>query len=313
MVTIAIPVLIVIFYLIHRHYRVVAHRLRAQAKGVLARRERSNTVVLYVEQLDAATREAFWYARRISNGSFRAIHVPSEGSDAGIRPRFFQWAQGEPHLEVLPATNDPLEAVLEYIWAFPHGDGEFVTVVIPEDFRKPSLVAALLRRTTFGLKRGLRREHGVVVTDVPLLSTSEASGQWLEPQRVACVVPLSGVHAASLRAVMYAKGLGFDSTTAVFFSPEEADATRVRREWERHGLEVPLEIVESPFRDIGEPLRAYLGKITADPRALAVVVMPELVVQGPDRILHNHRALYLKRLLLFEPRVILTSVPYQLH
>jgi amino acid transporter len=312
MVIIAIPTLIAIFYLIHRHYSVVAHRLRAQAKGVIARGEPTNTVVLYVEQLDAATREAFWYARRISHGSFRAIHVPFEGSDAGIRPRFFRWSQGQPHLEVLEATKDPLEAVLEYIWAFPHGDGEYVTVVIPELFRKPSLVAALLRRSTFGLKRGLRHEQGVVVTDVPLLG-GEASQQWVEPERVSCVVPLSGVNAASLRAVRYAHSLGLDVTTALFFSPDEADATRVRREWSRYGLDVPLEIVETPFRDIGEPLRAYLGKITADPHALAVVVMPELVVQGPDRLLHNHRALYLKRLLLFEPRVLLTSVPYQLH
>jgi hypothetical protein len=35
-------------------------------------------------------------------------------------------------------------------------------------------------------------------------------------------------------------------------------------------------------------------------------------VRGTDRLLHNQRALYLKRLLLFEPQVILTSVPYQL-
>ena len=42
------------------------------------------------------------------------------------------------------------------------------------------------------------------------------------------------------------------------------------------------------------------------------VVMPELVLHGWRRILHNQRALYIKRLLLFEPRVILTSVPYQL-
>ena len=45
---------------------------------------------------------------------------------------------------------------------------------------------------------------------------------------------------------------------------------------------------------------------------LALVVMPELIVRGTDRLLHNQRALYLKRLLLFEPRVILASVPYQL-
>jgi hypothetical protein len=40
--------------------------------------------------------------------------------------------------------------------------------------------------------------------------------------------------------------------------------------------------------------------------------MPELVVHGWRRLLHNQRALYLKRLLLFEPRTVLASVPYQL-
>ena len=77
-------------------------------------------------------------------------------------------------------------------------------------------------------------------------------------------------------------------------------------------LDLPLEIVEAPYRDVGKPLLAHLRKITADPEAAAVVVMPELIVRGTDRLLHNQRALYLKRLLLFEPRVILTSVPYQL-
>ena len=42
------------------------------------------------------------------------------------------------------------------------------------------------------------------------------------------------------------------------------------------------------------------------------VVMPELVFTGWQSLLHNQRALYLKRLLLFEPRVILSSVPFHL-
>jgi hypothetical protein len=37
-----------------------------------------------------------------------------------------------------------------------------------------------------------------------------------------------------------------------------------------------------------------------------------LVVHGWKRLLHNQRALYVKPLLLFEPRTILSSVPYQL-
>jgi hypothetical protein len=53
-------------------------------------------------------------------------------------------------------------------------------------------------------------------------------------------------------------------------------------------------------------------ELTVDPAVAVSVVMPELVVRGWQRLLHNQRALYVKRLLLFEPRVILSSVPYQL-
>jgi len=129
---------------------------------------------------------------------------------------------------------------------------------------------------------------------------------------VTCVVPLAGVHAASLRAVLYARSLGFRDTKAVSFAFDDDDARRVERDWQRFPTGVPLEVEAAPYRDIGKPLLTYLRRITADPEAVAVVVMPELVARGTDRLLHNQRALYLKRLLLFEPRVILTSVPFQL-
>jgi hypothetical protein len=49
---------------------------------------------------------------------------------------------------------------------------------------------------------------------------------------------------------------------------------------------------------LGNPLLRSLREITADPEAVAVVIMPELVFSGPQRLLHNQRALYIKRLLL---------------
>jgi amino acid transporter len=311
MVMIAIPTLIGIFYVIHRHYRSVARRLRAKARAVLARPEPQNTIVLYVERLDPATREALWYAERISNGSFRAIHVPHPGSDPGIRPRFSRWTEGRQRLEVLSREEEPLEAVLEYIWSFPSGEGDFVTVVIPELFRKPSLVSAVLRRPTFKLKLGLLREPGVVVADVPALAGRSDAG-WVEPRRAACIVPVAQLHAASLRAIIYARSLGIQDTTAVFFSSDEDAIEALDDDWRRFPTHLPLEVVEAPYRDFGKPLLGRIRKVTADPEAVVVVVMPELIVRGADRILHNQRALYLKRLLLFEPRVILTSVPYQL-
>ncbi len=310
MVMIAMPVMIAGFYAVNRHYRTVERRLRAKARAVLARPEPRNTTVLYIERLDEATREAFWYARTISRGSFRAIHVPFPGSDPGIRARFSHWAEGEPHLEVLEDEEEPLEVVLEYIWGFPVGEGDFTTVVVPELFRKPSLVSALMHRSTFSLKLGLLREPGIVVADVPKLVS--ADDDWIEPKRAECIVPVSTVNAASLRALMYARSLGFADTRAIYFSLEDDDAAAMRSEWRRWPASLPLEVVEAPYRDLGKPLLAYLRRITSDPEAIAVVVMPELIVRGTDRLLHNQRALYLKRLLLFEPRVILTSVPYQL-
>ena len=161
MVLIAIPVLVLAFYGVRRHYRAVGRRLRAKGRAVLCSREVENNVVLYVERLDAATREALWYAQTISKESLRAIHVPFPGSDPGIGPRFFHWTDGSPRLEILPADGDRLDAVLEEIWAIPQGESRYVTVVVPELFRKPSLLSAVMRRSTFSLKLGLLREPGV--------------------------------------------------------------------------------------------------------------------------------------------------------
>jgi amino acid transporter len=308
-VVVAIPVLVVMFLATSRHYSLVARRLRRGVKAVLAQPAHSQTVLLYVERLDPATRTALWYAQTIANGDLRAIHVPFHGSDPGIKPRFYRVARGNPHLELLASDQDPIDAVLDYVWELPHSESNFVTVVIPELFHRPTLLAAFLRRTTFSLKLRLLAEPGLVVTDVPRVHKNHV--EFVDPKRAGCIVPVGGVNAASLRAVRYAETLGFPDTRALSLAFEQTDAEKIRSEWARNGITMPLEIVEPTHRDLGRPILARVRQITADPDAIAVVVMPELVVRGVDRLLHNQRALYLKRLLLFEPNVILASVPYQ--
>ena len=210
---------------------------------------------------------------------------------------------------MLEPQDGRTEAVIEYLWALPRGESTFVTVVIPELFRRRSLVAAARRRTELALKLRLLREPGVVITDVPVLAQN---GELPLPTHAVCRLLVSGAHAASLRAVNYAATLGFPDTKALFFAFDREEADRLRVDWAEGGMRVPLEIEEAPFRDIGDPLLRRLREITADPEAVAVVIMPELIFSGPERLLHNQRALYIKRLLLFEPRVILTSVPYRL-
>jgi hypothetical protein len=309
-VTVAIPLLVGSSYLINRHYRKVARRLRAGVSAVAAAPPATNQVVLYVESFDAALREAVWYAHQIAGNDFRAIHVPGPHSDTGIRPRFRQLTNMRPDLEIIRPEDGRVDAVIEYLWALPRGESNFVTMIIPELFRRPSLLAAMARRTEFSLKLRLLSEPGVVISDVPVLSRRPA--EWRPPQRAVCRVLVSGSHAASMRAVNYARTLGLPDTKALFFAFDADEVERIRSEWGLRPMRIPLEVEEAHFRDLGDPLLGYLRRITADPDAVAVVVMPELIFSGPQRLLHNQRALYIKRLLLFEPRVILTSVPYRL-
>jgi amino acid transporter len=308
-VIVAIPLMILGFYGVNRHYRKVERRLRAGVAAVAAAPPPTNEVVLYVESADAALQEALWYARRIAGDNFRAIHPTGTRSDPGIRARFRSLTDIRPDLEVLDSDLGRPEAVIDYLWSLPRGESNFVTVVIPELFHHRSLLAAAERRTELSLKLRLLREPGVVITDVPVLARN---GDQPLPERAACRLLVSGAHAASLRAVNYASTLGFDDTKALFFAFDNEDSERMRADWHASGMRIPLQIEEAPFRDIGDPLLRSVREITADPAAVAVVIMPELIFSGPQRLLHNQRALYIKRLLLFEPRVILTSVPYRL-
>jgi hypothetical protein len=115
-----------------------------------------------------------------------------------------------------------------------------------------------------------------------------------------------------MRAVNYATTLGVDDTRAVHFAFSSHDAHDVRSHWSSHGPRIPLEVDQAPYRDIGGPLLRYVRGLTEEEDTKVLVLMPELVTRGFGRVLHNQRALYIKRLLLFEPRVILATAPYQL-
>jgi amino acid transporter len=307
LVTVAIPVLVLASYGIRRHYRGVGRRLRAGAEAVVAAPPPRNETLLLVESIDEATADALWFAEQTSGG-FRAVHVPSRHTDPGIRSRWFRFTDEASHLEVLDGSLGVTEAVLEQVWRRPRGESSFVTVVMPERFRRASLLELLRSPSSLFLKLRLLAEPGVVLADVPTVAGASEG----PPERAVVRVLASGVDAASMRAVNYARTLGVKDTRAVHFAFSADDGERFRREWAAHGPAVPLEVDEAPYRDFGHPLRSYLRALTADGRTEVVIVMPELVVRGPSRVLHNQRALYVKRLLLFEPRVILASVPYQL-
>ena len=310
MVIIAIPLLVLAFLGIRRHYRKIARRLRAGTAAVRAAGVPRNQVLIVADAVDVATESALWYAQRIAHDDVRALHAPGRGTDVAIMPRWFRLTGRDPRLELLDPAEGRIDAVLEELWKLPRGERDVVTVVIPEQFRRRSLLAAA-RRTTFRLKLRLLSEPGVVVADVPAISDKH-SPEGRTPTKLITRILVSDVNAASMRALNYAQSLDADDVRAVFFAGQPDEAHDLETAWRAARIPVSLEVLEAPYRDLGDPLLRYVRELTSDPDVAVNVVMPELVLHGWRRILHNQRALYIKRLLLFEPRVILTSVPYQL-
>ena len=305
LVTVAIPVLVVAMLGVRRHYRRVGRRLSAGAAAVAAVPAARNRTLLVVEELDQAAERALAFARKIAPDGFRAVHVPRHGTDPGIAPRWFHFAGGEPLLETLDPHGGSVDAVLEQVWRLPRGESDFVTVVVPEQFRRRTLAEEARHPFEFTLKLRLLTEPGVVVADVPTVDESP------DGRRLAARIFVSGANAASMRALNWAEAVGLPDTRAVSFAFDETEAAEMRRKWRAAEARVPLEVLAAPYRDIGDPLLAYLRELTADGSDV-LAVLPELILRGWARLLHNQRALYVKRLLLVEPHVILASVPYPL-
>jgi amino acid transporter len=306
LVTVAIPLMVVAMYGVRRHYDRVARRLRAGAAAVASAPDARNRTLLVVESLDAATGRGLALARNISPAGLRAIHVPRRRSDPGLAPRWFRFSGGTPLLETLDQRGGAIETVLDQVWRLPRGESDFVTVVIPEQFRRRSLLEQARHPFELGLKLRLLTEASVVVVDVPTVDEAPPAERTL-----AVRIFVSGANAASMRAVNWAQSVRLPDTRAVSFAFDELEAAEIRREWRDEGARVPLEVLAAPYRDIGDPMLAYLRELTDDGSDV-LVVLPELILRGWARLLHNQRALYVKRLLLLEPNVLLASVPYPL-
>ncbi len=312
----AIPVLILGMLGINRHYASVAQQLRrgAVAIGEIAQ----NTIVLLVTSFDAATAEALGYVRSLRAADTRFVYVPGpEGAPTDLDARWASFA-GEapvPRLTALEGAHEhPGKRVREYVRSIERGPNDFVTVVIPEMVRGSSLLQVLRAGIATRVKLRLLSEPGVAVANVPVQVVKgrpvDVDGRPLIPRFTSAMVFVSAVHDGTIRAVNYAKSLHASETKAVYAALDPEEIVRMEDEWSKSGIDIPLEIVEVPFRDLGTPVLEEVRRVTARPDALALVVLPEIVVKKWwHNLLHNNSGLFIKRLLLQEPRVVLTSVP----
>ncbi len=132
------------------------------------------------------------------------------------------------------------------------------------------------------------------------------------PMNHTVVVLIGSVHRGSLEALAYAKSLRPSRLLAVTVVTDEDEQEKIARQWAQYEIDVPLEIVFSPYRELARPVLRFVEEIDATrSNDIVTVVIPEFVVSSWwGQLLHNQSALFLKGRLLFRKGTVVTSVPY---
>jgi hypothetical protein len=198
--------------------------------------------------------------------------------------------------------------------AFFNGLGALTTfvvlcVIIIAKFAEGAWVVVLIIPAIVLLFLGIHRHYVKAAKQLSLEGLTPP-----KPLRNTVVVPVSSLHRGVVSALAYAKAIAPDNVTAVHISLDEEQTAKLKLKWEKWGNDIPLVVLDSPYRSLVRPLLHYLDEIDQHrDNDIITVVLPEF---GPARwwhnLLHNQTAFLLKGALLFQKNRVVADVPYRL-
>jgi amino acid transporter len=167
-VLIIMPILVVIFSKIHKHYRDLANRLSLSNFGEPLRIGR-HRVILAVSGVHRGSLAALHYAQALSS-DVTAVHVSIDPAETeSIRQKWEHWGNGV-RLVVLESPYRLLiEPLLEYIEEISdvRQPGEMITIVVPQFVTRGWFSNILHTQTAWWLRLALLFKKDIVITDVP--------------------------------------------------------------------------------------------------------------------------------------------------
>ncbi|NTW12500.1 MAG: permease, partial [Anaerolineales bacterium] len=168
-VLIVIPLLVSMFFTIHRHYKdLAAHLTLDKFKGLPARQTR-HRVIMPVSGVHQGTLDALRYARLLSD-DVTAVHVSIDDVESEkVQRKWKTWGDGTRLVVLDSPFRLFIEPLLEYIEEIIENrqPNETITIVVPQFMPSKRWHTALHMRTANVLRQELLSKHGVVVTDVP--------------------------------------------------------------------------------------------------------------------------------------------------
>lgn len=131
----------------------------------------------------------------------------------------------------------------------------------------------------------------------------------IRPHHHKVLIPLSTFHKGTVKSIIYAKSISKE-VQAVYIAINPERTEKIKDIWSEWGLDIPLIILETPYRSVVQPLVDYIDQLQSeDPEMLITVVMPEFVpAKWWQQMLHNQSALLIRGTLMFKKGVVVTSV-----
>src|SRR6266446_4081333 len=169
-VVVVIPMLVVTFLAMHRHYEEVAEALTLE--GLEGPPEFQHTVLVLVGDVHRGVVRAVQYARTLApNATVRAVYVETDpGRTAKLEEKWGAWGLGVPLVVLTSPYRSLLRPLLDYIdHVQARGEDQMVTVVVPEFLPKHWWQHFLHNQTALLVKGALLFRKNTVVADVPYL------------------------------------------------------------------------------------------------------------------------------------------------
>jgi hypothetical protein len=168
-ILIIIPILVSIFFTVHRHYKDLASHLTLEKFGGLPARHTRHRVIMPISGIHQGTLEALRYAKLLSN-DVTAIHISIDPVETEkVQKKWTTWGEGT-RLVILDSPFrmfvEPLLIYIEDILDH-RQTNETITVVVPQFIPSKRWHNTLHMRTANVLRQELLSRHGVIVTDVP--------------------------------------------------------------------------------------------------------------------------------------------------
>ncbi len=188
-----------------------------------------------------------------------------------------------------------------------------LVIVVITKFMAGAWIAILAMGALFVIMKSIHKHYNTVARELEEQAAAEADSMVL-PSRNHAIVLVSKLHLPTMRALAYARATRPDVLEAITVSVDDGETKALVHRWEDSDISVPLKVVASPYREITRPILDYVKRVSREsPRTVVTVFIPEYVVgHWWEQVLHNQSALRLKGRLLFEPNVMVTSVPWQL-